>query len=95
MATPEELRDEAIRVRRVRLLVDLTSSLIMQTRPTRQEAETLVAAARARALELFPGREETFDLLYARRFGRLIEEFAAPEEPGRAAVLPFRPRRSI
>jgi len=89
--TPEELRDEQRRVRRVQLIVAVASHLIMQERPTRAEGEAIVQAARARILELFPGREETYEILYARRFERLLNEFAREAAPprGPARVLPF------
>jgi hypothetical protein len=40
-------------------------------------------------LELFPGKEDVFELVLAPRFARLLDEFCAP--PG-ARVLPFRRR---
>jgi len=49
-----------------------------------------VAATRRRALELFPGKEDTFDLILAPRFARLIREFVGPAPP--ANVLAFRRR---
>lgn len=71
--TLEDLRDEQRRMRRVRFIVDFTVSVLQQSRMSRREGEELVAAARDRILELFPGREETYDILYSRRFARLIE----------------------
>lgn len=93
MATPslDELRDEQRRLRRVRFIVDFTTSVLMQSRMSRAEGEELVSAARERILDLFPGREETYEILYARRFARLLDSCtlpAAPDPPGR--VLPFR-----
>ena len=78
-------------MRRVRVIVDLTSSAIMQGRLPRRDAETLVSAARARILDLFPGREHTYELLYARRFRRLLDEFARPQsQAGRSdTIIPF------
>jgi hypothetical protein len=35
----------------------------------------LVAATRRRALELFPDKEETYELILAPRFARLLDEF--------------------
>jgi hypothetical protein len=72
------------------MIVDLTSSVLMQGGIDRTEAEALVAATRRRALELFPGKEDTFDLILAPRFARLIREFVGPAPP--ANVLPFRKR---
>ncbi|MBI1876566.1 MAG: hypothetical protein HYS05_22115 [Acidobacteria bacterium] len=102
--TIEELRDEALRARRVRFIVDFTSSVIMQHQPRRAEAEELVEAARDNILRLFPGREQTYDLIYAPRFRRLLEEFSRSDdrpdpradafsvELQRSAVVPFRSR---
>ncbi len=89
MATNEELRDEERRVRHVRMIVDLTCSVIMQGRIARAEAQALVTAARQRILELFPGRDETYELLYARRFQRLVEECTEPETRRRAVIVRF------
>lgn len=75
MAAPTfgELVDEQRRMRRVRFIVDFTTAVLQQSGVSRAEGEALVAAARDRILELFPGREETYEIIYARRFARLIE----------------------
>jgi len=73
------------RARQLRMVVDLATSVIVQGGLGLAEAEALVAATRRRALELFPGKEETFDLILAPRFARLIREFVVPP-PG---DLPF------
>ena len=89
---------EARRARQLRMVVDLTSAVLVQGRLTRDEAEDLVAATRRRTLELFPGKEATFELILAPRFARLMAEFVGPTgpapDPSRAGgrVLPFRPR---
>jgi hypothetical protein len=75
------------RARQLRVIVDLTSSVIVQGGLSLAEAEALVAATRRRALELFPGKEDTFDLILAPRFARLIREFVLPAA---ASVLPVR-----
>ena len=95
MATPEEILDEERRARYVRLIVDFTSTVIMQGRLVRNDGEALVRAARTRILQLFPGRDDTYELLYAPRFRRLLDEFTRPEaEPRRGVVIAFpRPSR--
>ena len=93
MPTPKELTDEARRISRVRAIVDVTASLIMQSGVRRSDAEALVEFAREKVLELFPGREETFEIIYSRRFRRLIDEFSRPDSPGDAIILQF-PHRS-
>ena len=72
----------------MRTIVDLTTSLLVQQPMERDEAERLVAAARRRVLELFPDKEETYELILAPRFARLLAEFVGPAPPKR--VLPFR-----
>ena len=72
------------------MVVDLTTAVLVQGRLSRREAEELVAAARRRALELFPEKESTYELVLAPRFARLMDEFVGPA--GERRVLPFRPR---
>ena len=81
VATVQELQEEERRIRYVRFIVDFTSGVIMQGTLSRREAEAMVSAARARILELFSGAEHTYELVYSRRFRRLLEEFARPPAP--------------
>ena len=87
LPSDDDVAEENRRARQLRLIVDLTSGVIMQGGIDRQEADALVAATRRRALELFPGKEDTFDLILAPRFARLVREFAIPNPA--ANVLPF------
>ncbi len=82
-----DVAEENRRARQLRMIVDLASSVIVQGGLRRGEAEELVAATRRRALELFPGKDDTFDLILAPRFSRLVREFAVPDPS--ANVLPF------
>ena len=70
--------DERRRLRLLKMVVDLTCNVLAQGRMPRPEAEALVAAARKRALELFPDKAETYELILAPRFARLLDEFAEP-----------------
>jgi len=72
--TKEALQAEEKKLRRLRIIVDLTSALLWQSDLTLNEAQKLVANARERALELFPNKEETFDLIYGSRFRRILTE---------------------
>jgi hypothetical protein len=83
------IAEETRRARILRMVVDLTANILVQGRLTRSEAEDLVAAARHRALELFPGKEGTYELILAPRFARLMDEFTAPDPPA-SKVLRFR-----
>ena len=86
---PEAVADEKRRADVLRRTVDVACALLRQARLTRQEAESVVAFTRTRALELFPGKEDVFDLVLAPRFARILAELYAPP---RARVLPFHPR---
>ena len=70
------LAEEGRRLRRLRMVVDLTTNVIMQGRLSRREAEELVAAARSGILDLFPDKESTYELILAPRFARLLEAWA-------------------
>lgn len=85
------IAEESRRLRYLRAIVDLTTCILMQGRVTRSEAEALVAATRQRALELFPDKEGTYELILAPRFARLMNEFVRPAAAPRK-VLPF-PKR--
>jgi len=89
--TPEQLADESRRLRNVRQLVDIATALIMQSNLTVDDAEALVAGVRARILALFPDGEGAYELIYASRFRRLIQEYALSRHPG--VVIPFPNRR--
>jgi hypothetical protein len=70
----EALREEEKRLRQLRRLVDLTAALLLQTDLTLENAQKLVAICRAKALELFPDKAETFDLIYGSRLRRIVTE---------------------
>ncbi len=56
------------------MVVDLVTSVLYQSDMPVEEAAELVAATRRFALNLFPGREQTYDLIYKPRFQRLLAE---------------------
>jgi hypothetical protein len=74
MATTEELEEEETKLRLLRLAVDLTVSTICQTNVSFDEASRMVCATRRLALQLFPGQDSTFDLIYEPRFRRVLAE---------------------
>jgi len=89
-ADAASIAEEARRLRQLRMVVYLTCNVLMQGRLPRAEAEDLVAAARRRALELFPDKEATYELILAPRFARLVGEFTSPEKTGVPAPFPSR-----
>jgi hypothetical protein len=77
----EAIRLENQKIRRLRLLVDLASGVLRQNEMPLLEAVKLVAAVRTQALALFPGKDRTYDLLYAPRFARILREKYGVEYP--------------
>lgn len=70
--TQEEIDDESRRIRRLRILVRLTVETIAEGGLTAEEASGMVAATRRIALEMFPGKERAFDLIYRPQFQRVM-----------------------
>ena len=69
-----EIQAEARKVRRLQIVVDLVSNVIRQSEMPLGEASELVAATRRFALNLFPDKAQTYDLIYQPRFRRLLIE---------------------
>jgi hypothetical protein len=106
MADPTAIAEEQARADRLRRTVDVACAVLRQARLPRPEAEALVADTRRRALQLFPGKEDVFDLVLAPRFRRILDEFCTHAPEGRPVrrrpdgsdqsrqrkVLPFRRR---
>ena len=69
-----EIREENERIKHLRRLVDFSMALIAQSPMSPDEARQIVQAVRGQAMRLFPGKEQTFELLYTPRFRRLIAE---------------------
>ncbi len=73
-ATAEEIKDEQKRINRLRTLVDLTTSIILQSDMPIEKAQRLIEGVKKQALQLFPGKEEAFEIIYRPRFNRIIME---------------------
>ncbi|MGD0290124.1 MAG: hypothetical protein ABSC63_10795 [Candidatus Binataceae bacterium] len=62
-------------IRRLRFLVELTFATIAQDQSmTLDQAWDHVHALKGAAVAMFPGKDDTFDLLYLPRFSRLLAE---------------------
>jgi len=70
----QAVREENRRLRYLRFLVDLALMEIARGRYTKAQAEKIVENIRSQALQLFPGKELAFDLIYRPRFRRAISE---------------------
>ena len=70
--TQAEIDAESRLLRRLRILVYLTLDSIASGDLSAEEASGMIAATRKVALEMFPGKENAFDLLYRPKFQRLM-----------------------
>jgi hypothetical protein len=70
----EAILEEERRVRKLTRLVDFTAALLRQSDLALTDAQKLIAFSRERALELFPDKGQTFDLIYGPRFRRILAE---------------------
>lgn len=71
----EALREEEKRLRMLRFIVDLNQAVLMQQGDlTLREAFDILKSTRRAALNLFPGKDEVFELIYTPRFRRIIRE---------------------
>jgi len=74
MIRREDLEEEDKKIRHLRFVIDLTSSIIMQTDIPLSEALRMIEGTRRLSASLFPGKEDVYDLIYKPRFRRLISE---------------------
>jgi hypothetical protein len=77
VARPEQapgLAEENRRIRELQRVVALAAQVIATQIATREEALTVIGGARRRALALFPGSGDTFDLIYHPRLMRIWQE---------------------
>ena len=66
--------DEERKMRHLRVLVDLTAAVLAQEKVTIDEALDLINATKRAVLHLFPGKEQTYDMIYGTRFARILRE---------------------
>ena len=69
-----EIDEESRRIRRLRIVVNLSLSLIAEGDLPFAEALAISEAARRLAETLFPGKGPVYDLLYAPKFRRLMND---------------------
>lgn len=74
MTTSDDIKNEQKRINRLRTLVDLTISIILQGNLPIERAQNLVEGVKNQAVALFPGKEDTFEIIYRPRFNRAIME---------------------
>jgi hypothetical protein len=54
--------------------MDVAAALLWRVDLTLEEARDVVCHAKQTALQLFPDKEDTFDLIYGPRFRRILAE---------------------
>lgn len=75
LQSPEELREESRKIRRLQMVVNMVMQVIAQDpMVTVDEASEMVADTRRMALGMFPDKELAFDLLFWPRLQRLMRE---------------------
>ena len=70
----DALKLEEAKVQKLRGITNLTVALLYQADLTLVDAQKLIAQTRSKALELFPDKGDTFDLIYGSRFRRILSE---------------------
>jgi hypothetical protein len=74
MCDPQKLEEEQHNMRLLRTIVDLTSAVLHQGNLTIPEAIDLLNSTQKSVLQLFPGKNEVYELIYRPRFERIIKE---------------------
>lgn len=70
-----EEEDEARRLRRLQVMMNMVTSVISQDPGlTIEEASELAAGAKRAALAMFPDKELAYDLIYKPRLQRILHE---------------------
>lgn len=70
----ELIKEEEKNMKRLRLIVDLTQGVLMQSDLTLQDSLDLIENTKKAVLNLFPDKEFVYDLIYKPRFQRIIDE---------------------
>ena len=69
-----EIKEENRKLRFLRFLVDFSILSIQQGALSFDEALNVIEDVKRTACGLFPGKEETFELIYRPRFNRVMNE---------------------
>ncbi|RPJ60976.1 MAG: hypothetical protein EHM23_08590 [Acidobacteria bacterium] len=69
------IKEEERNIRRLRFLVDLTTSVLYQDETlTLEEARNVVRNMEKAILTMFPDKQQTFDMVLLPRFERILHE---------------------
>lgn len=70
----DDIIEEEKKLRRLRFIVDFALNFISTQNITHDEAIKIVEGVKNHAIKLFPGKEEAFDIIYAPRFKRVLNQ---------------------
>ncbi|MCX8111478.1 MAG: hypothetical protein N3D15_09575 [Syntrophorhabdaceae bacterium] len=70
----DELLEEEKKLRKLRFIVDFAINFISTQEITHDDAIAIVEGVRKHALKLFPGKDDAFDIIYAPRFKRILND---------------------
>jgi hypothetical protein len=71
----EAIREEEKKMRILRFVVDMNQAVLMQQADlTLREAFDILTNTKKAVLNLFPDKEDVFELIYSPRFRRIIRE---------------------
>ncbi len=74
MPDENEIREEEKKLRQLRFIISLTTSVIAEGNLSLTESLEMIKGAKRAALSIFPDKEDVFDLIYMPRFRRLLNE---------------------
>ena len=74
MPTESEIREENLKIKKLRFIVDLTAAILGQQKLSMNECPELIEDTKRNVLSLFPGKSNTFELIYRPRFNRILRE---------------------
>ena len=81
MESLNAIKDEEEKMRRLRLIVDFTAVVLAQEKMSINEALDLINATKRTVLRLFPDKDNTYDIIYGRRFAGILKERLASTDP--------------
>ncbi len=72
--TTKDIMEENRRIRLLRISSDMLIDLVLSRKVSYPEAESMIGGVRDLANNLFPGKDDVFELIYMPRFRRALRE---------------------
>lgn len=83
----EPVIEENKRIRRLRIVSDMLVQTLSAGGLTWSQAERMIHEVRLLAVEMFPGKEHTFDLIYMPKFRRALRQGGLSDQRQALKVL--------